>query len=280
MRLIRFLLALGLAGLVVAGVYLLGDERRATGGDGAGYRLALESPSTMQPGVCPDYRDNAGATYFWDRHAFTEVLEAQLWHCGRIDTGPLGEWVVEERSDSQGNYSISAHLDARSHTVAFDWGEFAPSLSLNCRRGDIGEGRREDEDRTAGSFLDVWLWHFGPPQLFYGEPTPVGYQFAEESTGGLALWWGHPAQAEVAVLPAPLIPEQGADSHAFAAQMRGAAAANDDSESGPILTAETWEGESTSPLGVSQGTITFDLVGLERAAFPVFDACGIGDGAA
>ena len=74
MRRIRFLLALGLVGLVVAGVYLLGDERRASGGDGAGYRLALESPSTMRPGVCPDYRDNAGARYFWDRHAFTGCL--------------------------------------------------------------------------------------------------------------------------------------------------------------------------------------------------------------
>ena len=148
MRFIRVLLVLGLAGLVVAGVYLLGDEPRATGGDGAGYRLALESPSTMQSGVCPDYRDNAGARYFWDKHAFTEALEAQLLHCGRIDTGPLGEWVVEERSDNQGNYSISAHLSARNDTVIYDWGGFAPSISLHCWRGDNEEesgGERERE---------------------------------------------------------------------------------------------------------------------------------------
>ena len=71
----------------------------------------------MQPGTCPDYRDKAGAEYFWDIHAFTDALAAQLSHCGGVDTGPLGEWVVEERSDSRGSYSISAHLDARGHSV-------------------------------------------------------------------------------------------------------------------------------------------------------------------
>ena len=156
MRFIRFLLALGLVGLVVAGVYLLGDERRATGGDGTGYRLALGSPSAMQPGVCPDYRDNAGAKYFWDRHAFTEVLEAQLSHCGRIDTGPLGEWVVEERNDSRGGYSISAHLDARNHTVTFDWGRIRPEpfseLLARRQRGGApgGPGREPDGWNVSG----------------------------------------------------------------------------------------------------------------------------------
>lgn len=277
MMLVRVLLAVGLVGLAVAGVYLLDDEPRAEGGDGRGYRIALESPSTMVPGVCPDYRDNAGAEYFWDTHAFVDAREAQISHCGQIDTGPLGEWVVEERSDSQGGYSISAHLGARSHTVTYDWGEFAPSISLNCWRGDEDDrGENEEQIQRDGSFLQVWLWHFGPPQRFYGEPTPVRYQFAEESPSDVALWWGHSAQAEVVVLlaPTPDIPEQDADSHTFAAQMRDAAAANDDSQSGPMLAAETWAGESTSPLGESQGTITFDLAGLERAAFPVFDACG------
>ena len=278
MRFVRFLLALGLVGLVVAGVYLLGDERRATGGDGTGYRLALESPSAMQPGVCPDYRDNAGAKYFWDRHAFTDVLEAQLSHCGRIDTGPLGEWVVEERNDSRGGYSISAHLDARNHTVTFDWGEFAPSLSLNCWRGDNEEERPEDQDenRTAEKFLDVWLWHFGPPQRFYGEPTPVQYQFDGQQPSEVALWWGHSAQAEVGVLwpPLPDGPAQEIDSFVFAAGLRRAAADNPDENSGPMLEFETWSGETPDARGSSQGKIQFDLVGVERAAFPVLDACG------
>lgn len=278
MTFVRVLLAVGLVVLAVVGVYLLDDEPRAEGGDGAGHRLALGSPSRMRPGVCPEYRDNAGTEYFWDVNAFVDAREAQISHCGQIDTGPLGEWVVEERSDSRGGYSISAHLGAGSHTVTFDWGEFTPRISLNCWRGDE-DNLVEDEDsiQRSGPSLQVWLWHFGPPQRFYGKPTPVRYQFAEESPSDVALWWGHSAQAEVVMLlpPTPDIPEQDADSHTFATQMRGAAAANDDSESGPILTAETWEGESTSPLGGSQGTITFDLAGLERAAFPVFDACGV-----
>lgn len=272
------MLALGLVGVVVAGVYLLGDERRATGGDGAGYRIALESPSAMRPGVCPDYRDNAGAKYFWDKHAFTEALEAQLSHCGRIDTGPLGEWVVEERSDSQGNYSISAHLNARSHTVAHDWGGFAPSISLHCWRGGNEEESPEDQDenRTAGMFLDVWLWHFGPPQRFYGEPTPVQYRFGGHPPTEIALWSGHSAQAEVTVLwsPAPGTVEQDTDSRTFAARLRQAAAENTDENSGPMLEFETWSGVTADARGSSQGTIEFDLLGVERAAFPVLDACG------
>lgn len=278
MRFIRFLLALGLVGLVVAGVYLLGDERRATGGDGAGYRLALESPSAMKPGVCPDYRDNAGAQYFWDKHAFTDDQEAQLSHCGRIDTGPLGEWVVEERSDSQGNYSISAHLNARSHTVAHDWGGFAPSISLNCWRGNEEESQEDqDENQTAGTSLEVWLWHYGPPQRFYGQPTPVQYRFGGYQPTEVALWSGHSAQAEVTVLwsPVPGMVEQDTDSHRFAARLRQAAAENTDENSGPMLEFETWSGATTDARGSSQGTIEFDLLGVERAAFPVLDACGI-----
>lgn len=277
MRFIRFLLVLGLAGLVAAGVYVLGDEQRATGGDGAGYRLALESPSRMQPGECPDYRANAGTGYFWDTHAFADPLEAQLSHCGRVDSGPQGEWAVEERSDSEGNYSISAHLNARSHTVAHDWGGLAPSISLNCWRG-ADEGQRlenEGGNVAAGSRLDVWLWHFGPPQRFYGEPTPVQYRF-EGYPPRMALWSGHSAQAEVAVLwpPVPGTVEQGADSRTFAVRLRQAAAENTDGSSGPTLEFETWSGESTDGRGPSLGTIEFDLLGVERAAFPVLDACG------
>ena len=277
MRFIRFLLALSIVGLVVAGVYLLGDERRASSGDGAGYRLALESPSTMQPGVCPGYRDNAGAKYFWDRHAFADVLEAQLSHCGRIDTGPLGKWVVEERSDSRGGYSISAHLGARDHTVTFDWGEFAPSLSLNCWRGDNEEERSDqDENRTAEMFLDVWLWHFGPPQRSYGEPTRVQYRFGGYEPTEIALWSGHLAQAEVTVLrsPVPGMVEQAADSRKFAARLRQAAAENTDENSGPMLEFETWSAATADAREISQGKIQFDLLGVERAAFPVLDACG------
>ena len=278
MRFIRILLVLGLVGLVVAGVYLLGDEPRATGGDGAGYRLALESPSRMQPGECPDYRANAGTRYFWDAHAFGDSLKAQLSHCGQVDTGPLGEWVVEERSDSQGNYSISAHLNARNHTVIYDWGGFVPSISLNCWRGDNEEEPQENgsENVTAGSLLDVWLWHFGPPQFFYGEPTPVQYRFEGYRPTEIALWSGHAAQAEVAVLwpPVPGMVDPYADSRTFAARLRQAEAKNTHENSGPILEFETWSGTTPEALGSSQGTIEFDLLGVERAAFPVLDACG------
>ncbi len=275
---IRVVLALGLVVLVGAGVSVLDDEPRARGGDGEGYRIALETPSTMVPGVCPDYRDNADARYFWDMHALADSLEAELSHCGQVDTGPLGEWVVEERSDSRGGYSISAHLTARSHTVSYDWGEFAPSISLNCWRGDNDEDRLEgeDDDRLAGSFLDVWLWHFGPPQRFYGVPTPVQYRFEGARPTDVALWSGHSAQAEVTVLwpPVPGTVDQHADSLMFAARLRRAAEASTDQNSGPVLEFETWSGPTADARGPSQGTIEFDLLGVERAAFPVLDACG------
>ena len=283
---VRFLLAAGIIALSVAGVLLLDSERRADGADGVGHRIALETPSTMQLGECPDYRANAGAGYLWDTHAFADSLEAQLSHCGRVDTGPLGEWVVEERSDSRGNYSISAHLNARSHTVAHDWGGFAPSISLNCWSSDNDEERRESG--AAESLLDVWLWRFGPPQRFYGEPTPVQYRFEGYQPTEVALWSGHSAQTrdwaaspvgrpEVTVLwpPAPGIVEHNADSRAFAARLRRAAAVNTDENSGPLLEFETWSGATTDASGASQGTIEFDLLGVERAAFPVLDACGV-----
>lgn len=41
-----------------------------------------------------------------------------------------------------------------------------------------------------------------------------------------------------------------------------------------MLEFETWSGETADDLGASQGTIQFDLIGVERAAFPVLDACG------
>lgn len=53
-----------------------------------------------------------------------------------------------------------------------------------------------------------------------------------------------------------------------------AAAENTDENSGPMLEFETWSGETADDLGASQGTIQFDLIGVERAAFPVLDACG------
>ena len=86
-------------------------------------------------------------------------------------------------------------------------------------------------------FLDVWLWHFGPPQRFYGEPTPVQYQFAGRQPSEVALWWGHSAQAEVAVLwpPLPDGPAQETDAFVFAAGLRRAAADNADENSGPML---------------------------------------------
>jgi hypothetical protein len=271
MRFGRAVLALGLAALAGAGVYLLGDGPRATGGDGRGHRIALGAPATMVPGMCPDYRNNADARYFWDMRAFAGSLKAQLSHCGQVDTGPLGEWVVEERSDSRGGYSISALLDARSHTVVHDWGGHAPSMSLHCWRGD-------DDSRagTAGPLLAVWLWHFGPPQQIYGEPTPVRYRFEGYRPTEVALWMGHPAQAEVALLlPGGVgTVDQGADSRVFAAGLRQAAAANTDEDSGPLLEFETWSGATAAALDRSQGKIEFDLLGVERAGFPVLDACG------
>ena len=132
-------------------------------------------------------------------------------------------------------------------------------------------------ESKAEPILEVSLWHYGPPQRSYGEPTPVDYQFAGQDPSDVALWRGHSGQAEVLLLfpPAPEIVGQEADSHTFAAQMRDASVANEADDSGPMLTVETFEGYAASPLGASQGLIEFDLVGLERAAFAVFDACGV-----
>lgn len=68
-------------------------------------------------------------------------------------------------------------------------------------------------ESKAEPILEVSLWHYGPPQRSYGEPTPVDYQFAGQHPSDVALWREHSGQ--------------------------------------------------------------FDLVGLERAAFAVFDACGV-----
>jgi len=270
---VRRLFGATAAAAVLAGCALPASEPPATAADGRGHRVVLESPATMRRGVCPEYRQIPGREYFWDALAFRTAIEAEIEHCQNIDPGPLGRWVVEERFDEQGDYSISAHLEAVSHSVEYDWRGFAPTLWVACwhAQGDPAE-----------SLLDVSLWHYGPPQRSYGEPTMVRYAFAGQDASDVAPWWGHPGQAEVLLLPPPTpeIAGQEADSHTFAAQTRDAARTNEDDESGPMLTVETFEGYDTIPPGPSQGRITFDLVGLERAAFPVFDACGIGDGAA
>ena len=125
----------------------------------------------------------------------------------------------------------------------------------------------------------LWLWHFGPPQPpgFYGEPTPVQYRLGEYQPTEITLWSGHSGQAEVTVLwpPMPGMTEQDTDSHRFAARLRHAAAENTDENSGPMLEFETWSGVTADARGSSQGTIEFDLLGVERAAFPVLDACGV-----
>ena len=111
-------------------------------------------------------------------------------------------------------------------------------------------------------------------------PTVRRLPFSTDSNGigpsEIALWSGHAAQAEVAVLwpPVPGMVEQYADSRTFAARLRQAAAENTDENSGPMLEFETWSGATPDALGSSQGTIEFDLLGVERAAFPVLDACG------
>ena len=69
-------------------------------------------------------------------------------------------------------------------------------------------------------------------------------------------------------------PAQETDSFVFAAGLRRTAADNPDENSGPMLEFETWSGETPDARGASQGKIQFDLVGVERAAFPVLDACG------
>ena len=242
--------------------------------DGTGHRTFTEPPGALTRSVCPEYRENnPGQTYDWDRLAFRSELEAELAHCSRVLPDSLGGWVVEERSDEDGSYSIAAFLPAASHAVTFDWGGFEPTLWLTCWRSwgyveDEHEGDGTAGDTAEDGLLVAALWHFGPPQFLYGEPTPVRYQFREESEGQTALWQGHPGQAEVARLPPP-------DSHRLAGDMRRAAGKLDSEDSGPVLIVETWEGESLNTLSASQGRIEFNLLGLERAAFPVFDACGV-----
>ena len=260
--------------LALTACALRGDERAAASRDGSGHRAATEPPATMARSVCPEYREGADRVYFWDRLAFNSAIEAEIEYCQNIDEGPLGRWMVEERFDEQGAYSISAHLDAASHSVLHDWRGIVPTLWVSCwqlQRGD---------ETSAEPYLEVGLWHFGPPQQTYGEPTPAQYQFAGQGPSDVALWWGHSGQAEVLLLPPPTpeIVGQEADSHTFAARMRAAARANDDDDSGPMLTIETFEGHTANPRGPSQGSIEFDLVGLERAAFPVFDACNASSG--
>ena len=268
MSAVRRLFGATAAIVALAGCGLLADQPPASVGDGRGHRVVLESPATMRGGVCPEYREIPDREYFWDKLAFRTAIEAEIEYCQNIDPGPLGRWVVEERFDEQGDYSISAHVEAVAHTVEYDWRGFTPTLWVACRHG---------ESDPAESILEVWLWHYGPPQQHYGEPTPVKYTFAGQRPSDVALWRGHPGQAEVLRLlpPMPEIVEQEADSRTFAAQMRDAAMADGDDDSGPMLTVQTWEGGTLSPLGESQGKIEFDLAGLERAAFPVFDACGV-----
>ena len=265
---VRRLFGATTAVLALAGCGLLADEPTSTAGDGRGYRIVLESPAAVHGDVCPDYRKNAGRAYYWDTLAFGSAIEAEIEYCQNFDLGSMGHWVVEERFDEQGDYSISAHLEAVSHSVLHDWRGIAPTLWVSCWHR---------EEAPAGRQLDVSLWHFGPPQREYGEPTPVKYTFAGQRPSDVALWWGHPGQAEVLLLlpPMPEIVDQDADSHTFATQMRDAAMADGNDDSGPMLTVQTWEGDTLSPLGESQGKIEFDLVGLERAAFPVFVACGV-----
>lgn len=237
-----------------------------------------DPPATMTRGVCPEYRENnPGMAYHWDRLAYRTPLEAEIEHCSRVVTGPLGRWVVEERSDEGGSYSIAAYVPAASHSVTFDWAGFEPLLWMSCwlagpdtdsePAGD--DASADDRGAAENRSLRVSLWYFGPPQQIpYGEPTPVEYRFDQESGGRTQLWWGHPGQAEVALLLPP-------DSHRLARDMRRAAEEHEKQDSGPLLRMETWEGDSVSRRGASQGSIEFDLVGLERAAFPVFDTCGV-----
>ena len=233
-----------------------------------------ESPTEMARGECPEYRkNNPGQAYYWDRLAFRNRLEAEIAYCSQIDTGPLANWVVEERSDEDGSYSVSAYVYASDHAVTHNWGSFEPTLWVSCwlAGADAEVELTSDgstDGTTQGKSLDVSLWYFGPPQAEYGEPTPVRYRFEEGSGDRTLIWYGHPGQAELALLRPP-------DSHRFAREMRRAARAHDDEDLGPMLTVETWEGGSLTARGPSQGLIEFDLIGLERAAFPVFDACRI-----
>lgn len=236
-------------------------------GDGTGHRAITDPPGVMLRGVCPEYRqNNPGGIYYWDTLAFGTKLEAEFAYCSEVAVDSLGGWVVEERFDADGSYSIAAYLTAARHSVTFDWGGFEPTLWLTCWHAveDVQDGPGSGD--SEGGWLEATLWYFGPPQLFYGEPTPVEYQFEGEAAGHQLIWWGHPGQAEVAVLLPP-------DSFRLAADMRRATVTRPAEDLGPILAIETYQGESLSRLGTSQGRIEFDLVGLERAAFPVFDAC-------
>lgn len=278
----RQLVLAGLAAvlLALAGWALIESDladTSATSADGTGHRLTIGPPGSMGRSTCPEYRENnPGQAYYWDMLAFRNELEAELDHCSRVLTGPLGGWVVEERSDADGSYSIAAYLPAATHSVTHDWGGFDPTLWLTCWRlqeegtgnGTVGGsiGSSPTGRGSEGGSLEAGLWYFGPPQLQYGEPTPVRYRFGGESGSQTLLWWGHPGQAEVAVLLPP-------DSYRLAVDMRRAAGNVGSEDSGPMLTVQTWDGESLSRLGASQGLIEFDLLGLERAAFPVFDAC-------
>ena len=131
---------------------------------------------------------------------------------------------MEERSDADGSYSIAAHLPATTHSVNHDWGGFEPTLTLSCWHfGDDAAGDTATGGPLGGTIggvtgatLEAALWYFGPPQLDYGEPTPVRYRFGGESGSRTLLWSGHPGQAEVALLRHP-------DSYRLATDMRRAA---------------------------------------------------------
>ena len=265
------LLAAVVAVLAAVAYVLLDDDSDEAAADGSGHRALMKPPAEMRRAVCPEYRQNAGQSYYWDPLAFTTSLEAELEVCSKVLPGSLGGWVIEERFDDDGSYSISAYVDAISHSVGFDWGGFEPTLWLSCWRAS-GDSLAEHESTGTAApgpdsgLLEAALWYFGPPQFQYGEPTPVEYHFEDGPAGRRLLWLGHPGQAEVALLPP-------SDSHRLAADMRRAAANIGPDEPGPTLAVESWEGESLDRLGASQGSIEFDLLGLERAAFPVFDAC-------
>ena len=273
------LLLAAMAGVLAAAAYVLldlDDGAHGAAADGSGHRALMEPPGVMRMSVCPKYRENASQSYYWDPLAFPTKLEAELEFCSRVLPASLGGWVVEERFDDDGSYSIAAYVSAATHSVAYDWGGFQPTLWLSCWRAPGEMLAAHAGSETAGpapvsGSLEAALWYFGPPQYQYGEPTPVEYEFEGERDERQLLWLGHPGQAEVALLLPP-------DSHRLAADMRRAAAEIGPDDPGPTLTVESWEGESLSQLGASQGSIMFDLLGLERAALPVFDACEVSGG--
>ena len=266
------LLLVAMVGVLAAAAYIFLDDD-SDEADGSGHRALMEPPGAMRRGMCPEYRENTGQSYYWDPLAFPTKLGAELEYCSAVLPASLGGWVVEERFDGDGSYSIAAYVPAVTHSVAYEWGGFQPTLWLSCWRAS-GDARVEhDGADTAGPVpdsgsLEAALWYFGPPQFQYGEPTPVEYKFEGEPAGRKLLWLGHPGQAEVALLPSP-------DSHRLSGDMRRAASKIGPDDPGPILSVESWEGDSLGRLGASQGSIEFDLLGLERAAFPVFDACEV-----